>query len=337
VLHAALTLAWVVAGPRAVSADETNHKYIQGEEVKVWSNKVGPYHNPQESYLYHSLPFCRPSKQEQKPRTLGDALEGNTLLNTGIALKFMSNRDRADMCKVDLNEDMASSFDFAVARQYWYQLYLDELPVWAMVGEVAEADYQSALESKATNMIYTHMKFDIGYNQDRIVQVNLTSKEPRPIKPGTQLVFSFGVSWHPMETRFEDRFRRYLDYSFFEHQIHTFAILNSFMMVIFLVGLVSLILLRTLRQDYAAIFKDAEGELDELDRDLADETGWKKIHGDVFRDPMYWPVLCTMVGVGYQLLLMMFGVLVCALIGTLYVGRGAGTIRECNSHTAICS
>ena len=57
------------------------------------------------------------------------------------------------------------------------------------------------------------------------------------------------------------RFRRYLDNSFFEHQIHSFSILNSFMMVrlglaelssigqvIFLVGLVTLILLRTLRQ-----------------------------------------------------------------------------------------
>ena len=34
-------------------------------------------------------------------------------------------------------------------------------------------------------------------------------------------------------------------------QIHWFSIFNSFMMVIFLTGLVSMILLRTLRNDYA--------------------------------------------------------------------------------------
>ena len=34
-------------------------------------------------------------------------------------------------------------------------------------------------------------------------------------------------------------------------QIHWFSIFNSFMMVIFLTGLVSMILLRTLRADYA--------------------------------------------------------------------------------------
>jgi len=313
---------------RVGSADESNHKYTPDEEVKVWANKVGPYHNPQESYLYHSLPFCRPNKREQKPRTLGDSLEGNTLLNTGISLKFRSdvsgNKDtgRVTMCTVVLKEDSAASFEFAISRQYWYQLYVDELPVRAMVGESIDSDYKA--NSGNEKMVYTHMKFDLGYNGDRIVQVNLTSEVPKPVKAGSKLVFSYGVHWHPVDMQFEDRWRRYLDYNFFEHQIHSFSILNSFMMVIFLVGLVSLILLRTLRQDYAAIFKDAEGDLeDELDRDLADETGWKKIHGDVFRDPAYWPYLCALVGVGHQLLLMIFGVLFCALAGTLYIGRGA--------------
>lgn len=37
----------------------------------------------------------------------------------------------------------------------------------------------------------------------------------------------------------------------FNLQIHWFSIFNSFMMVIFLTGLVSMILMRTLRNDYA--------------------------------------------------------------------------------------
>ena len=45
-------------------------------------------------------------------------------------------------------------------------------------------------------------------------------------------------------------------------QIHWFSIFNSFMMVIFLVGLVTMILLRTLRKDYARYTKEAE--LDDL-------------------------------------------------------------------------
>ena len=41
-------------------------------------------------------------------------------------------------------------------------------------------------------------------------------------------------------------------------QIHWFSIFNSFMMVIFLVGLVSMILMRTLRKDYARYSKEEE-------------------------------------------------------------------------------
>lgn len=40
-------------------------------------------------------------------------------------------------------------------------------------------------------------------------------------------------------------------YAFCYLQIHWFSIFNSFMMVIFLTGLVSMILMRTLRNDYA--------------------------------------------------------------------------------------
>ena len=45
-------------------------------------------------------------------------------------------------------------------------------------------------------------------------------------------------------------------------QIHWFSIFNSFMMVIFLVGLVSMILMRTLRKDYARYSK--EDDIDDM-------------------------------------------------------------------------
>ena len=81
-----------------------------------------------------------------------------------------------------------------------------------------------------------------------------------PIKCG--LFCLFKVIWKPSTVEFADRFDKYLDPSFFQHRIHWFSIFNSFMMVIFLVGLVSMILLRTLRKDYARYSKD--DELDEM-------------------------------------------------------------------------
>ena len=58
------------------------------------------------------------------------------------------------------------------------------------------------------------------------------------------------------------------------------------MMVIFLTGLVAIILMRTLRKDYARYAKtDMDNDMESLERDLTEESGWKLVHGDVFRPP----------------------------------------------------
>lgn len=64
------------------------------------------------------------------------------------------------------------------------------------------------------------------------------------------------------------------------HQIHWFSIFNSFMMVIFLTGLVSMILMRTLKKDYAKYAKE-DDDLESLERDISEESGWKLVRGGV--------------------------------------------------------
>ncbi|KAG0692601.1 Transmembrane 9 superfamily member 3 [Chionoecetes opilio] len=52
----ALLLAWHLLG--TATGDEHTHTYKDREEVVLWMNTVGPYHNRQETYSYFSLPFC---------------------------------------------------------------------------------------------------------------------------------------------------------------------------------------------------------------------------------------------------------------------------------------
>ena len=40
---------------------------------------------------------------------------------------------------------------------------------------------------------------------------------------------TYSVTWVPTTKAFADRFSRYLDNNFFEHQIHWFSLFNSFM------------------------------------------------------------------------------------------------------------
>lgn len=192
-------------------------------------------------------------------------------------------------------------------------MYIDDLPIWGMVGDHDESDNSYYL--------YSHKKFDIGYNNDQIVDVNLTSEGKAKLELGAKIEFTYEVNWYKSDIKFEDRFNKYLDASFFQHRIHWFSIFNSFMMVIFLVGLVTMILMRTLRKDYARYSKD--DDIDDMERDLCDEYGWKQIHGDVFRTPSHPMLLSILIGTGYQIAVVTFFVTIIAILGNPYTERGS--------------
>lgn len=301
-----------------VDADLSTHTYTKdpAEPVVLWVNKVGPFRNPQETYEYYSLPFCRPTQIVEGPEGLGEALQGYELIKSPLEIEFRKDKPSTTLCTKELTQKEADQFAYAVKNQYWYQLFLDDLPIWGMVGEVLEGDATGGEKL----YIYTHQKFVITYNENRVIEVNLTSENPIAIAPNSKITFTYSVSWHLTNTLFEDRFDKYLDDSFFEHQIHWFSIFNSFMMVIFLTGLVSMILMRTLRRDYAHLSREVD-ELDDLD--VSDELGWKQIHGDVFRPPSKLMLFSAMLGTGHQLILLVFSVLFLSIIGTYYRSRGA--------------
>lgn len=67
-------------------------QYGDNEEVVLWMNTVGPYHNRQETYAYFSLPFCVGSKESisHYHETLSEALQGVELEFSGIDIEFKS-------------------------------------------------------------------------------------------------------------------------------------------------------------------------------------------------------------------------------------------------------
>ena len=104
-------------------AEEYSHTYTPGENVNLWVNKVGPYHNPQETYIYYSLPFCssKPVDQlEHRWDALGEVLEGNDLISSGLPIKFQEPvEDRTKICSMTLNDETAAQLQYAVQNHYW--------------------------------------------------------------------------------------------------------------------------------------------------------------------------------------------------------------------------
>uniref|UniRef100_A0A7S3DNG9 Transmembrane 9 superfamily member n=1 Tax=Entomoneis paludosa TaxID=265537 RepID=A0A7S3DNG9_9STRA len=109
------------------------------------------------------------------------------------------------------------------------------------------------------------------------------------------VTYSYEVEWAESDLQWADRWDVYL-VGAPDDDLHYFSIVNSLMIVLFLTGAISTIMVRTLRKDIAVY-----NEMDSLD-DSAEETGWKLVHGDVFRPPTTAPMmLSVLTGTGCQL------------------------------------
>ena len=104
-------------------------------------------------------------------------------------------------CSVQLDQESLKAFVYAVKNDYIYQMYMDDLPLWTMVGEQAGGSYY----------LWTHKKFEIGWNEDRIVDVNLISEHKQKLELNANITFSYEVTWKQSSIKFEDRYNKLLD------------------------------------------------------------------------------------------------------------------------------
>jgi transmembrane 9 superfamily protein 3 len=102
--------------------------------------------------------------------------------------------------------------------------------MFCSVGIVGEMEDD---EGTASYYIWTHKKFDIGFNGKQIVDVNLTSENKVKLKLDAKIPFTYEVNWKKSNVKFEDRFDKYLDPNFFQHRVSAFLVLCMFCLFVF--------------------------------------------------------------------------------------------------------
>lgn len=143
-----------------------------------------------------------------------------------------------------------------------------------------------------------------------------SSLAPQMVETGSEIVFSYDVLFRASDIKWASRWDTYLLMT--DDQIHWFSIINSLMIVLFLTGMVAMIMMRTLRRDISQY-----NEL-ETAEEAQEETGWKLVHGDVFRPPDAPGMLSVHVGTGIQLFGMTMITMVFAVLGFLSPANRGG-------------
>jgi Endomembrane protein 70 len=125
----------------------------------------------------------------------------------------------------------------------------------------------------------------------------------------TDVTWTYSVTWNESPTAWATRWDKYLHV--FDPKIHWFSLFSSTLIVVLLVGMVAATLLRALRKDIARYnqvdqynLADLNGTSAALEDGVQEDSGWKLVHGDVFRAPKYPLLLSVFLGSGAQLFVM---------------------------------
>jgi len=146
-------------------------------------------------------------------------------------------------------------------------------------------------------------KCDAGASPLRLTQKG-TAVPQLPVK------WTYSVTWvEDPNTEWSQRWDKY--FASTNADIHWFSILNSVLIVLFLTGMIATILMRMLHRDLRKYSEQLES------REDAEETGWKLVHGDVFRTPKNPVLLCVFSGFGAQVFVTAAITLICAILGLL--------------------
>ncbi|KAG9742244.1 endosomal P24A protein-like protein, partial [Aureobasidium melanogenum] len=307
-------------------------------------------------YYHHAFHHCEPEGgPKQKSESLGSILFGDRIQTSPLELHMGKNETCKAVCGKQTFQPRDAKFVNArILQNYNVNWNIDGLPAAQKMIDANEAIFYSpgfALgqvhgSDTQTPVLNNHYNIFVEYHQAaqdhyRVVGVlvepasSIDSKLlddgkvecgdiAHPVilseKDATEIVWTYSVYWVPSPTSFATRWDKYLHV--YDPRIHWVSLTISALIVVALVGMVSTILLRTLRKDIARYNRLDDLGLDDfggtsLDDTVQEDSGWKLVHGDVFRPPRHPMVLSILVGNGAQLFMMTGFTIAFALLGFL--------------------
>ncbi|THW64789.1 hypothetical protein D6D25_01997, partial [Aureobasidium pullulans] len=307
-------------------------------------------------YYHHAFHHCEPEGgPKQKSESLGSILFGDRIQTSPLELYMGKNESCKAVCGKQTFQARDSKFvNRRILQNYNVNWNIDGLPAAQKMidanndifyspgfalGQVHGVETQTPVLNTHYN-IYAEFH-EAAQGQFRVVGVLVepaSSSESKLLDDGkvqcgdiahplilsekdaTDVVWTYSVYWIPSPTSFATRWDKYLHV--YDSRIHWVSLTISAMIVVALVGMVSTILLRTLRKDIARYNRLDDLGLDDfgetnLDDTVQEDSGWKLVHGDVFRPPKHPMILSILVGNGAQLFMMTGFTIAFALLGFL--------------------
>jgi transmembrane 9 superfamily protein 2/4 len=303
-------------------------------------------------YYHPAFQFCRPKpKPEYVSESLGSILFGDRIMTSPFVLHMGTDERCIKLCDEKKFEQTAAHFvNRRILQGFALNWLVDGLPAGQLVeDEVTKTKFYSsgfALGSADEKEIHLNNHYDIlidyhefAPDQYRVVGVIVQPSSRTDHDPArncgersppltlsetgeTAVTWTYSVYWRESTTAWATRWDKYLHV--FDPKIHWFSLINSAIIVVFLTITVVSILLRALRKDIQRYNRldsinldDLSGTSAAIEDGVQEDSGWKLVHGDVFRTPGSPLILSVFLGNGAQLFVMTGFTIAFALLGFL--------------------
>lgn len=190
----------------------------------------------------------------RRKASLGEVLNADYLTNALYELKFRQNKVGETLCQKTFKGDDIAKFRNVVANDFYFQMYYDDLPLWGFIGKVEDENWTSD-GNGPKYYLFKHVQFDALYNANQIIEIRAFC-DPNHVVDVTEDVeihvkFTYSIFWKETSTQFENRMDKYSRASLIpSHQrIRWFSFINSIVIIVLLMGLLTMIFMRHLRND----------------------------------------------------------------------------------------
>lgn len=312
-----LIVNWALLFASLAFADEFSHRYEVNEAVTVWFGKVVSWRNPEITHSFTWLPLCSGQSSSPEPAhslSLVETIEGLTIQDSRIEALFLQESNQRPLCSVQLTAEDLSLLREAVRKQFWLQMFVDDLPVWGPLGKIG-----SAKESESV-FVYTHFNLQVSHNANQIIQVLYHTENPVKLgSEGQSLDFSYSITWRWTSTPFEDRLGLYTDPGFFLSSKHVGMLVSFVLLAIAFALVVRLILGKLII--YQELVECAPPVINTSGTTDTDLAAFKQMAGEVFRVPSCLLLFTVCVSAGTQLLAVALSMLLLFLVYPVYIER----------------
>ncbi|CAD6589431.1 MAG: hypothetical protein ASARMPREDX12_003767 [Alectoria sarmentosa] len=308
-------------------------------------------------YYHPAFRFCRPADGPRDvSESLGSILFGDRILTSPFELKMMENETCKALCDEQKFDQRSAKFvNRRIGQNYNLNWLIDGLPAGQPYTDpstntdftlrgfplgMVDKDKKAVLNNHFDIVIDYHEAGSDKYRVVGVLVIPSSRSGSKSLGSGkgdcgnpdqhllldengdTVVTWTYGVYWRESKTAWATRWDSYLHV--FDPRIHWFSLVNSAVIVVFLCGMVGAILMRALKKDIARYNRLDSFSLDDLsgtngdaENDIQEDSGWKLVHGDVFRTPKNPLLLSIFLGNGSQLFVMVGTTITFALLGFL--------------------